>query len=192
MEPINLIAGINLFVLLMSNIGGAKKGLKLTLTKVAERPKTYLQKWPPNIAAFLVLVEILAVFQIGTLAYSEDNFLPRLIGLGFYLVFSWLQYVSFKSLGEYYTQEIALVKGHKLKTDGLYKYIRHPQYLSQILSDLAIGVALLGYIVIPIVVLIEIPLFILRAREEERIMEKFFQEEFLAYKKKSGFLIPFL
>lgn len=70
---------------------------------------------------------------------------------------------SFKSLGEFYAQDILIFKNHNLITNGFYKYIRHPQYLSQILSDLGVGIAIMGYLIIPMVFLIELPLFILRA-----------------------------
>ena len=75
-----------------------------------------------------------------------------------------MQVKAFKSLGEFYSQEILIFKNHKLYKDGFYKIIRHPQYLFQILSDIGVGIALMGYVIIPIVILIEIPLFLLRAR----------------------------
>ncbi|MHB9040989.1 MAG: methyltransferase family protein [Melioribacteraceae bacterium] len=84
------------------------------------------------------------------------------------------------------------MKDHKLITGGIYKFIRHPQYLSQLLSDLGAGLALLSYIVVPVVVLIEIPLFIMRAVLEDKLLQKHFGEEYSAYKKRSGFIIPFV
>jgi protein-S-isoprenylcysteine O-methyltransferase Ste14 len=55
-----------------------------------------------------------------------------------------------------------------------------------------LGIALLGYIIIPLVVFVQFPLFILRAKKEEEMMKNYFGDEYEEYKKNSGFIIPFL
>ncbi len=194
MDPINIIIAINLFVSMSANYSGARKGLKTSVTKVTDRPVSFLQKTPPNVAALILILTIVSVFKIGTVPDDPQNkfFTVRIVGLGLFLVFSWVQVAAYKSLGKNYAQDIVVLKEHELYTAGIYKYIRHPQYLSQILSDFGVGLALLSYIVLPVVVLFEVPLFIMRARLEERILKKHFGEKFLNYKKKSGFMIPFI
>ncbi len=194
MDAISLFVGLNLFVTLTSQFSAAKKGIKTLLSKVAQRPKTYLQKIPPNVSAVILVIVILGVFKIGTIEIETPNqFLAvRVVGLVAYIVFSWLQIWVYKSLGESYSQEIVILKEHKLHTTGVYRFIRHPQYVCQILSDLGAGVALLSYIVVPLVILVELPLFLLRASYEDKMLAKHFKEEFLAYKKKSGFVLPFI
>jgi protein-S-isoprenylcysteine O-methyltransferase Ste14 len=95
-------------------------------------------------------------------------------------------------LGSSYSQDIIIQKNHKIITAGIYKIIRHPQYLSQILSDLGAAVALMSYIALPFIILLEIPLFIMRAMLEDKLLKKHFGEEYLSYKNKSGFMIPFI
>lgn len=194
MDPINIIIAVNLFVSMSANLAAAKKGLKSKLANVNEKPKTYLQKVPPNIAAFILILTVAAIFNLGVFSeeIKEKYFLYRIIGLVIFIVFSWIQVASFKSLGEYYSQDILIFKNHKLATSGFYKSIRHPQYLSQILSDFGVGVALMGYIILPIVLLLEIPLFIIRAKTEEKLLQKYFPDQYDVYKKKSGFMIPFI
>jgi len=194
MDPINLLIIINLIVTMSANWGGARKGLKTSITKIVERPQTYLQKIPPNIAALVLVLIVLSVFKIGVLpeVYSEKFVSIRIIGLCLFVVFSWSQVWAFRSLGKSYAQDIVILKEHKLNTGGPFKFIRHPQYLSQILSDLGAGLALMSFLVIPIVVLLEMPLFILRALSEEKILAKHFKEDFSNYKKRSGFMFPFI
>lgn len=194
MEPVNLLVLINLLVSMSANWGGARKGLKTSITKVLERPQTYLQKLPPNIAALVLVLTIISIFNIGTLQESfSEKYLPvRIVGLCCFVLFSWTQVWAYRSLGKYYAQDIVILKEHQLKTKGLYGRIRHPQYLSQILSDLGAGIALMSYLVVPVVLIFEIPLFILRAIEEEKMLSKYFKEEFSTYKKRSGFMIPFI
>ena len=124
--------------------------------------------------------------------YGSELFGVRILGLVMFVVFSWVQVLAYKSLGSSYAQDVVVMKEHKLITTGIYKFIRHPQYLSQLLSDLGAGLALLSYLVVPVVILVEIPLFIMRAAMEDKLLKKHFSNEFPAYKKRSGFMIPFI
>lgn len=194
MDPINLLVAINLFISMSANMSGAKKGMKSKLSNVLKKPKSYLQKVPPNTAALLLIIIIAAIFNLGVFSneIKEEYFVLRIIGLIVFVIFSWVQVLTYKSLGEFYAQDILIFKGHQLQQGGYYKVIRHPQYLSQILSDLGAGIALMGYVIIPVVLLIEFPLFILRAKFEDKLLESHFGDEFVTYKKHSGFILPFL
>ena len=193
-NAINILVAINLLVSLSANMSGAKKGLKTSITKVIERPASFLQKYPPNIAALVLLLTILSIFKVGSLTgeYESSFILIRIAGLLMFVVFSWMQVKAYKSLKDSYAQDVVVMKGHKLKKDGIYKIIRHPQYLSQILSDIGAGLALLSYIVLPVVLLIELPLFVMRARLEDKLLQKHFGDDYKSYKDRSGFMIPFI
>jgi len=194
MDAINILVAVNFVYSMFMNLSGAKKGFKKKISGVVERPKTYLQKVPPNISALIILATALSVFNIGTLSFEnmDELIYYRIAGLLVYIVFSFLQVKAFKSLGDNYSQDIAFLKGQKLHTKGLYRFIRHPQYVSQILSDLGAGIALLSYTVIPLVLFLEFPLFMLRAMREDKLLEKHFGEEYKKYKKRSGFFFPFI
>ena len=193
MDPINIIILLNIIATFGANLTGAKKGLKSTVTPVKERPKTYLQKLPLIFATVTLVLLILSVFQVGTLNYSENIHLNiyRIAGLIVYLVFSWIQIWAYKSLGESYSQDIVIFKVHKLAEKGPYKLIRHPQYLSQILVDLGGGFATLSYILIPLAI-IQIPMLVMRASFEEKLLHKHFKDIFEQYKSSRGFMIPFI
>jgi protein-S-isoprenylcysteine O-methyltransferase Ste14 len=190
MDPINIIAGLNLLATFGANFTGAKKSLRSTVGNSKEKPKTYLQKFPLLLATLTLISAILGIFQVGTFTYSTGNFTIRLVGLFLYLIFSWMQVWAYRTLGENYSQEIVILKNHRLVTSGPFRIIRHPQYLSQILMDLGAGIATLSYIVIPLAV-IQIPFVIMRANLEEKLLEKHLKE-FSEYKNKSGFMIPFI
>jgi protein-S-isoprenylcysteine O-methyltransferase Ste14 len=194
MDPINLLTAIILFISMTANWSGARKGLKTSITKVIDKPDTFLQKTPPNISAILLIIIIAGIFGVGTLSNQNELWIQiiRIIGLGMFAIFSWAQVISYKSLGNSYAPDIVILKDHKLYTKGIYKFIRHPQYISQVLSDLGAGLAIMSYLVVPVVLLIEIPLFMMRAFVEEKLMEKHFKNEYVKYKKRSGFVIPFI
>ena len=191
MDPINIIILLNVIATFGANVSGAKKGLKSKVAAIKDKPKTFLQKFPPILSAVTLIVLILGVFQIGTLEYMKEHNAIRLIGLPVYLIFSWIQVWSFKSLGDNYSQDIIIKKDHQLVTTGPFRYIRHPQYFSQILINIGGTAATVSY-VLGILTLIEIPIYIMRALLEDKMLAKHFAEQFSAYKKKSGFMIPFI
>jgi protein-S-isoprenylcysteine O-methyltransferase Ste14 len=191
MDPINIIILLNIIGTFGANVTGAKRGLKSTVSEIKDKPKTFLQKFPPVISMLSLVALILAVFQIGTMEYLDEYSLIRYIGLAVYLIFSWIQVWSFKSLGDNYSQDIMIKKNHELITNGPFKIIRHPQYLCQIVLDLGATAATFSYLV-GIFALIEIPIYIMRASLEDKLLAKYFSEKFSDYKKKSGFMIPFI
>lgn len=194
MDPINILVGLNLIATFGANAGGAKRGIKTSLTNVKEKPKTWLQNIPPNLAVLILVIIILSVFGIGTLDYDKYKNLwsIRIAALVAYIVFSWIQVWSYKTLGDNYSNDIVLLKNHQLVTKGPYRFLRHPLYLAQMLSDLGASVALLSYIALPLVILIEIPILIARALYEDKFLAKAFQEKFAEYKQRSGLLLPFI
>lgn len=191
MDPINIIVLLNIIATFGANITGAKRGLKSTVAEIREKPKTFLQKFPPVVSTLSLIALIIAVFQIGTLTYAEEYNTIRYIGLAVYLVFSWIQVWSFKTLGDNYSQDIMIKKKHELVTKGPFKLIRHPQYFCQILVDIGGALAALSYIVSGFA-LIEIPIYIMRASVEDKLLAKYFGDEFIQYKKRSGFFLPFI
>ena len=191
MDPINIIVALNIIITFGANVGTAKKGFRSTITAYKEKPKTWLQNVPVMFTVLTLVALILGVFRLGVLEYKPEYISIRSAGLIFYLLFSWVQIWAFKSLGENYSQEVLIYKKHELINKGPYSLLRHPQYLSQILVDIGGGIALMSYILLPLAI-IEIPFLIMRALLEERLLEKNFKEQFSAYKKKTGFLIPFI
>ncbi|MCH9028444.1 MAG: isoprenylcysteine carboxylmethyltransferase family protein [Bacteroidetes bacterium] len=191
MDPINIIVGLNIIATFGANVSGAKKGFRDKIGAAKEKPNTYLQKFPVILTTFTLIGLILGVFQLGTLEYTTEYNLIRYIGLVVYLVFSWTQVWAYKTLGENYSQDILIKKNHQLVTNGPFKFIRHPQYTSQILIDLGGAASTLSFIVAPLAV-IQIPFILLRASLEDKLLAKHFTDSFVSYKKKSGFVLPFI
>ncbi len=190
MDPINIFVGLNLIATFGANISGAQRGLKEKLTVHKEKPKTYLQKLPLILSAASLVAIILGIFQVGTLEYKSEFEKIRIIGLIFYIGFSWLQIWAYKTLGESYSQDVLIMKDHKLVISGPFKLIRHPQYLSQILMDIGAGIAILSYLAI-IIAIIEIPFLIMRAKLEEKILLKILKIIFLITRIKAASCFPF-
>ncbi len=191
MNPINIIVGINILSLFGANLDGARRGLKSAVGELKEKPKTWLQKYPPALAALILFAQILGVFGIGNFVVPAEYENLQYAGLLVYLLFSWFQIYALRSLGKFYSQDMVILKKHELITSGAYRFIRHPHYFGQLVADIGCGLALMN---IPTLVLLlpETVMLIMRAAKEEAMMKKHFPEQFAAYKKKSGFMIPFI
>jgi protein-S-isoprenylcysteine O-methyltransferase Ste14 len=77
-----------------------------------------------------------------------------------------------------------------LVTDGVYKYIRHPQYLGILLATLSLIIyrfSPISLMLWPVLVIIYYRL----ARKEERDVESKFGEEYLKYKRRVPMFLPF-
>ncbi|MCH8171328.1 MAG: isoprenylcysteine carboxylmethyltransferase family protein [Bacteroidetes bacterium] len=190
MDPINIIIGLNIIATLGANVSGAKKGLKSKISVAREKPQSYLQQLPLSLSTLTLIVLIFGIFQVGTLSYNSEYNVLRIVALLAYLLFSWIQIWSYKTLGEQYSQEVLIFRTHKIVNQGLYRVIRHPQYLSQIVIDLGAAFATISYVLLPLAI-IQIPLLVLRAKLEENLMEKHFKQDFIDYKNKTRFILPF-
>lgn len=191
MDPLNIIIGLNIIATFGANVGAAKKSVRDKVGVFKDKPKTYLQTLPLVFSIITLIILIISLFQVGTLEYTQENQIIRVIGLVFYIVFSWVQIWATKVLGDNYSQDVAIKKDHKLITSGPFKIVRHPQYLSQFLMDLGGAAATLSFVLAPIA-LLQIPFLFMRASLEDKLLEKHFGETFKDFKKKTGQIIPFI
>ncbi len=86
-------------------------------------------------------------------------------------------------------EKIFDAKNRYLVTDGLYKYIRHPQYLGILVATLGMVVYKFSPISIllwPVLLLIYYRL----AKKEEKIMQNIYGAQFLTYKSRVPMLLP--
>jgi protein-S-isoprenylcysteine O-methyltransferase Ste14 len=89
------------------------------------------------------------------------------------------------------TAKLKEVKGHYLVKDGLYKHIRHPLYLGEILRNLGFVVIFSSIYAILIVLLAS--LFLLfRIEIEEKMLIVIFGEEYKKYKRNTKKIIPYI
>ena len=89
------------------------------------------------------------------------------------------------------TAQLKIVREHKLVKDGLYKHVRHPLYLGEILRNLGLVVIFSSVYAILIVLLASIFLFF-RIEIEERMLGVEFGEEYEEYKRNTKKMIPYI
>lgn len=101
------------------------------------------------------------------------------------LLFTW----AHRSLDRNWTPRVELRPGHSLVTDGPYRWIRHPMYLSFMLISL--GELLLsanwfvGLVFVP-----SLLIFALRVKREEELLSTEFGDSYRRYQLSTGRLLP--
>jgi len=116
----------------------------------------------------------------------------RYLGLALIIIGVILRFTIVSSLGKFFTVNVVIAQDHKLKTDGFYKYLRHPSYSASLLSFAGYGVSLNNWISLLIVVIAVSTAFLIRIRIEEETLIDHFSEEYLRYQKRTKRLIPFI
>lgn len=113
-------------------------------------------------------------------------------GLGLLITGIFFRVYSIVSLGRMFTVNVTIREDHALKTDGIYKYIRHPSYLAALVSFLGLCIILNNWVSLLIVMICVTAPFIWRIRVEEAALTEAFGSAYTSYKQSTRALIPFV
>lgn len=107
--------------------------------------------------------------------------------MAFSLLLFWLGH---RDLKQNWSPSLEIFEGHKLITSGIYARIRHPMYLSQLILSLAQALLLQNWIAGLIGLVCFIPFYLIRVKEEDKLMLDTFGDEYRKYREKVGGLFP--
>ena len=139
----------------------------------------------------MVIIPLVYVFT--SLLDFADYRLPAWTGWTgtvIFIVGLWLLWISHRELGENWSSTLEVKENHRLITVGIYKYVRHPMYAAIWLWGVAQALLLHNFIAgwsHPVSFGL---LYFLRVPREEKMMLEQFGEEYRAYMKKTGRIIP--
>ena len=115
----------------------------------------------------------------------------RYTGLILFFAGSILRLAAVFALGRRFSGLVAIQPDHQLKTDGLYKYIRHPSYTGLLVT--MIGYVLVFRSIIGLLLCIFLFLLLLsRMNDEEKFLEEHFGSGYRSYRQKTKRLVPFV
>ena len=146
------------------------------------------------LAASGIGLAVIPAFYLATgiPAFADYAFQPWLgwFGLIVQILFLALFYASHRQLGRNWSVSLEIRDDHRLVTDGLYRYVRHPMYSSFWLWAIAQALLLPNWVAgLSGLVGVGI-LFLARVGAEEHMMEKHFGEQYRSYAAKTGRVIP--
>jgi protein-S-isoprenylcysteine O-methyltransferase Ste14 len=103
-----------------------------------------------------------------------------------------IRIISIMTLKQFFTYSVEKVEGHKLIETGLYKNIRHPGYLGQLLIFLGISTSISNWLSILLMMIPVVIGYIYRIKVEERFMAEQLGENYLNYQKHTKRIIPLI
>lgn len=152
-----------------------KKGLKTTNDK-----KSLIIFW-----VTLPLSITIGFYNANYQVWDSLNQRLAYIGLGIFLLGILIRWISILQLKKEFTVDVAISDGHKLKTDGFYKVLRHPSYLGLLLTCFGLSLAMnsiLSLLIISIPLLLAI---LYRIKVEENILIAEFGKSYEDYMQKT-------
>jgi len=101
-----------------------------------------------------------------------------------------IRVTSIMKLKQQFTYTVTKIENHELIETGLYKIIRHPGYLGQLIIFLGISVCLSNWLSILLMIIPVLSGYLNRINVEERFMIEQMGEKYLDYRKRTKRLIP--
>lgn len=142
-----------------------------------------------TIFLFGIFVSVLdfIIIQHGTYSFDIASF----VGLIFISIGLGLRAQARRTLGKQFSVVARTLSEHKLIRHGIYRYIRHPAYLGELLAYFSIPLlfhSLYGFLVMVLI----LPFILYRIRIEEQMLLEKFGDEYRDYMKNSKRLIPYV
>jgi protein-S-isoprenylcysteine O-methyltransferase Ste14 len=114
------------------------------------------------------------------------------VGLAMIYIGITIRIIAIVSLGQFFTVDVTIRENHKLKKDGIYKYLRHPSYSGSLLSFIGLGLTMNNWISLLLISLSIIISFIYRISIEEKVLIEQFGSEYTDYQKFTRRIIPYI
>ena len=173
----------------------ATSELILTVIKRSKQKYTKKKNDRGSLIILWIIITIGIMFAFNLADYetwSLLNYFIYAVGILLYLVGLIVRWTSIIQLKKAFTVDVVISQKQELKTDGLYKIVRHPSYLgiALISSGLSIGMnSLFSFLVLTLPVFFAI---IYRIYVEEAILLEEFGVKYEKYCKTTRKIIPFI
>jgi protein-S-isoprenylcysteine O-methyltransferase Ste14 len=120
--------------------------------------------------------------------YAWNTFFT--IGMALFVVGLLIRIHALRTLRQYFTYSVAKVENHQIVETGLYKFIRHPGYLGQLIIFLGISTSISNWLSI-LAMMIPVTLgYLYRIKVEERFMLEQLGEDYLNYRERTKMIFP--
>jgi len=122
---------------------------------------------------------------------SNSPLILQIIGIVLTILGLIIAIFARKTLADNWSSDVELKKDHKLITNGVYRYIRHPIYTGIICMGL--GAIIVDQSIIVVLFYVCMAIFLIyKMKKEETLLLKHFPKEYQEYMKKTKALIPYI
>ena len=136
-----------------------------------------------------------AFWSAGHLRSAEIGFARLPIywsGIALILAGTAFRWYAIRTLGIYFTRDVATRPDQQVVQNGPYRLIRHPSYTGGLMALLGIGLALGNWIGLALIVLLPLAAYLYRMGIEERVLVEALGQPYRDYMSRTRRLIPFV
>ena len=181
-----ILAASEVMVVIRAPHGRRSRGVKVARSCRGPREVVLLTlAW----MGFLVPL-IWAVYPVFSFAEYSLRRWPFVAGVLCLVGGLWWFHRSHSDLGTYWSVTLELRENHRLITQGVYRYVRHPMYAALFLYSIGQALMLPNWVAGPSYLVAFGILFALRIGAEERMMLEAFGDEYAAYMTRTKLLVP--
>lgn len=135
----------------------------------------------------LITVGYALAFAIGATKigriYSWNTFFA--VGMALFVIGLLVRIHSILTLRQYFTYSVAEVENQKIIETGLYKFIRHPGYLGQLIIFIGIAISISNWLSILLMIIPVTLGYLYRIKVEEKFMSDQLGEEYKRYQEEN-------
>lgn len=181
-----ILASSIVMVIIRAPYGQRSRGVKVVKNRRGQLETALLSlAW---LAFFLPLIWVVA--PIFAFANYPLHPIPFVAGIACLAVGLWLFSRSHADLGTNWSVTLEVRETHQLVTNGIYRRVRHPMYLSFLVYAVGQALVLPNWIAGPSYAVAMLLLFLLRLGPEERMMREEFGQDYEAYMRRTKRLVP--
>jgi len=160
-----------------------------------ENTKKHEEKRSKYIMTSLFLFGMFGGYVLDTQAidrfFEPFNFI-QYIGIIIILIGVFIRVNTIRMLGNAFSVNIGVHKEQKLLKTGLFSVIRHPAYFGIFLAFIGISISFYNPITTSFGIVFPFLGLMYRIKVEERLLVKYFGDEYKQYQKETKKLIPFI
>ncbi len=167
--------------------------LILMVVKRSKKSGTKTKNDKKSLVLFWITIPLSLTIGFFTANHQEWNTLNNsiaLFGLTVFMIGIVIRWISIIQLNKEFTVNVAIIKNHNLKTDGIYKNLRHPSYLGLLLIGFGLSISMNSILSVMVVTIPFLLALSYRIKTEENILIKQFGETYKNYMAKTYRIIP--
>jgi protein-S-isoprenylcysteine O-methyltransferase Ste14 len=134
---------------------------------------------------------VLPAYLDGRNVWVADGAVTPYIGLALLTVGGALRLAAVMVLGRRFSGLVAIQEQHRLKTDGLYRTIRHPSYTGMLLYMAGFVLVFRCWLGL-LLVAATFGILVARMNSEEALLESEFGEDYSSYRRRTWRLVPWI
>ena len=97
---------------------------------------------------------------------------------------------SVATLGRFFRRVVVIQSGHRVVTEGPYRFVRHPAYLGNLIATTGLGLVFANWVSLAILILVPLLGHLPRIRVEERALEGSLGDDYVRYAANTKRLVP--